>query len=153
MVQVSRILSSWICLLFGPESFSWRLARRKNKNSRITRNYRSHEFCRDDGFILARLSTTTVLSGLLILLLEWWFSWIENHDTNKIFHVFLSHLFWRRWWISSKSISTKFFRLSDFGVSAREGKPLVPNFKKYMQQNYLSNRVKKSYFRFNKKSI
>ena len=25
----------------------------------------------------ARLSTTTVLSGLLILLLEWWFSWIE----------------------------------------------------------------------------
>ena len=44
--------------------------RAATKQERITRNYRSHEFCRDDGFNLARLSTTTVLSGLLILLLE-----------------------------------------------------------------------------------
>ena len=66
-----KVSSSWICLLFGRHRDRWALATLSWRDqSQI------HEFCKDvdDGFVLARIWTSTVWSGLWIIFLEWWLS-------------------------------------------------------------------------------
>ena len=107
-----KVSSSWICLLFGRHRDRWALATLSWRDqSQI------HEFCKDvdDGFVLARIWTTTVWSGLWIIFLEWWLSRIgigNRQSRNSNFDLSTS---------TRPKIPTFSVGFTDFSPGANEG--------------------------------
>ena len=115
-----RLSSSWICLLFGRHRDRWTLASLSWRDqSQI------HEFCKDvdDGFVLARIWTTTVWSGLWIIFLEWWLSRIgivNRQSRNSNFDLSTS---------TRPKIPTFSVGFTDFGPGVSGCLPFKPDIK------------------------